>query len=149
MKKKIKDTKLGKFLKEKAPKVLDVIGDVLPDSGSLGIVKNLISKDPDLTPEEKAEIHAQIVEVYKLEVEDRDSARNREIEVAKVKKFDLMFNLTGIVGLGSFSFLVYAIVYLNIPENNKEIWIHLIGITEGITISLFGYFYGSAMRDKK
>jgi|TARA_R100000149_G_C5849377_1_gene118637 hypothetical protein len=149
MKTKLKDTKVGQFLKTKAPKILDVIGDVLPDSGSLGIVKNLISKDPDLTPEEKAELHAQVVEVYKLEVEDRDSARNREIEVAKVKKFDLMFNLTGIVGLASFSFLVYAIVYLNIPENNKEIWIHLIGITEGITISLFGYFYGSAMRDKK
>jgi len=149
MKTKLKDTKVGQFLKTKAPKILDVIGDVLPDSGSLGIVKNLISQDPDLTPEEKAELHAQIVEVYKLEVEDRDSARKREIEVAKVKKFDLMFNLTGIVGLGSFSFLVYAIVYLSIPENNKEIWIHLIGITEGITISLFGYFYGSAMRDKK
>lgn len=149
MKTKLKDTKVGQFLKTKAPKILDVIGDVLPDSGSLGIVKNLISQDPDLTPEEKAELHAQVVEVYKLEVEDRDSARNREIEVAKVKKFDLMFNLTGIVGLGSFSFLVYAIVYLSIPENNKEIWIHLIGITEGITISLFGYFYGSAMRDKK
>ena len=54
MKTKLKDTKVGKFLKEKAPKILDVIGDVLPDNGSLGIVKNLISQDPDLTPEEKA-----------------------------------------------------------------------------------------------
>jgi hypothetical protein len=130
MKTKLKDTKVGQFLKTKAPKILDVIGDVLPDSGSLGIVKNLISKDPDLTPEEKAELHAQIVEVYKLEVEDRDSARKREIEVSKFKKFDFMFNLTGLVGLSAFAFLVYAIVYLKIPEHNKEIWIHLIGITE-------------------
>jgi len=67
MKTKLKDTKVGQFLKTKAPKILDVIGDVLPDSGSLGIVKNLISQDPDLTPEEKAQLHAQIVEVYKLE----------------------------------------------------------------------------------
>jgi hypothetical protein len=104
MKTKLKDTKVGQFLKTKAPKILDVIGDVLPDSGSLGIVKNLISKDPDLTPEEKAELHAQIVEVYKLEVEDRDSARKREIEVSKFKKFDFMFNLTGLVGLSAFAF---------------------------------------------
>ena len=149
MKTKLKDTKVGQFLKTKAPKILDVIGDVLPDSGSLGIVKNLISQNPDLTPEEKAQLHAQIVEVYKLEVEDRDSARKREIEVSKVKKFDLMFNLTGLVGLSAFAFLVYAIVYLKIPEHNKEIWIHLIGITEGIALSITGYFYGPTMKDKK
>ena len=41
-KKKIKDTGLGKWLKSKAPNVLDVVGDLLPDSGGLGIVKNLI-----------------------------------------------------------------------------------------------------------
>jgi len=149
MKTKLKDTKVGQFLKTKAPKILDVIGDVLPDSGSLGIVKNLISQDPDLTPEEKAELHAQVVEVYKLEVEDRDSARKREIEVAKVKKFDFMFNLTGLVGLSAFAFLVYAIVYLEVPEHNKEIWIHLIGISEVIALSITGYFYGSTMKDKK
>jgi len=44
MKKKIKDTAIGKFLKDKAPKVLDVVGDILPSSGTLGIIKNVISK---------------------------------------------------------------------------------------------------------
>ncbi len=31
--KKIRDTKLGKWLKEKAPNILDTVGDLLPDSG--------------------------------------------------------------------------------------------------------------------
>ena len=53
MKKKLKDTKIGALLKEKAPKVLDAIGDILPSSGTLGIIKNVISQEPDLTPEEK------------------------------------------------------------------------------------------------
>ena len=44
-KKKIKDTKLGSWLAEKAPQVLGVVGDLLPDSGGLGVVKNLIDKD--------------------------------------------------------------------------------------------------------
>ena len=39
--KKIKETGLGKWLKNKAPNVLDVVGDFLPDQGALGIVKNL------------------------------------------------------------------------------------------------------------
>ena len=149
MKKKLKDTKIGKLLKEKAPKILGIIGDVLPSSGTMGILKNIISKDPDLTPEEKAQLHSQVTELYKLEVDDRDSARNREIELAKANRFDFMFNLTGLVGLSCFSFLVYAIVYLEVPEHNKEIWIHLIGICEGITISIFGYFYGSSSTRRK
>ena len=98
--KKIKDTKIGKFLAEKAPQILAVVGDVLPEQGTLGIVKNLISKDPDLTPEEKQEIHNRLVEFYKLEVEDRDSARQREVEMVKAGGNDWMMNFTGIVGLG-------------------------------------------------
>ena len=32
-KKKIKDTKLGSWLKDKAPNILSIAGDLLPDSG--------------------------------------------------------------------------------------------------------------------
>ena len=49
--KKIKDTGLGKWLKNKAPNVLDVVGDFLPDQGALGVVKNLIDKDPEVDTE--------------------------------------------------------------------------------------------------
>ena len=45
MSKKIKDTGLGKWLKAKAPKILDTVGDLLPDSGGLGIVKNLLDTE--------------------------------------------------------------------------------------------------------
>ena len=46
---KIKDTKLGAWLKEKAPNVLDTVGDLLPDKGGLAIVKNLVRKSQVLT----------------------------------------------------------------------------------------------------
>ena len=36
MSKKFKDTKLGKFLKDKAPNILNIVGNVLPDKGVLG-----------------------------------------------------------------------------------------------------------------
>lgn len=149
MKKKLKDTGIGKFLKEKAPGVLHKIGDILPSNGTLGIIKNVISQEPNLTPQEKEALHQQVVELYKLEVEDRDSARNREVELAKANRFDFMFNLTGLVGLSCFAFLVYAIVYLEIPSHNKEIWIHLIGVTEGIVLSIIGYFYGASASRRK
>ena len=44
-KKKLNETKIGAFLASKAPKVLAAIGNVLPNQGTLGVVKNLISSD--------------------------------------------------------------------------------------------------------
>ena len=140
---KIKDTKIGKFLAEKAPNVLKVVGSALPDSGTLGIIKNLIDGEPDLSPEEKAQMHAQLVELYKLEVEDRDSARQREVEMAKAGREDWMMNFTGIVGLGGFVLLLVAIVFITVPEHNKELMIHTTGIVEGIVLSITGYYFGS------
>ena len=147
--KKFRDTKVGNFLKEKSPKILDVVGDILPDNGALGIAKNLINMAEDLTQGEKDDLIGEIdemIEIAKIEFEDRHSARNREIEIAKLDKKDFMFTATGIVGLLAFSFMVYAIAFLHIPIENKEVWIHLIGVTEGVVLSIFGYYFGSSIK---
>ena len=142
-KKKFKDTKVGQFILKKIP---GFVGDILPQKGVLVVVKNLIDNEPELTSQDKIQLHNELIELYELEVADRDSARKREVEKAKSGGFDFMFNLTGVIGLGAFAFIIYAIVYLQIPESNKEVWIHLIGICEGIVLSIFGYFFGSAVR---
>ncbi len=74
MKKKFRETKVGKFLADKAPDILNVAGELLPDAGLLGAVGRMIDESK-LTPEDKAQAHAQLVELYNLEVEDRKSAR--------------------------------------------------------------------------
>lgn len=55
VKKKFSETKVGAFLSKAAPGILGTVGDVLPDKGVLGMVKNLIQKEPDtvLPPEDK------------------------------------------------------------------------------------------------
>ena len=54
-KKKFKDTKVGQFLTKVAPNILGTVGSVIPDAGVLGLVKNLISKEPDIiiSPQDK------------------------------------------------------------------------------------------------
>lgn len=52
-KKRFKETKVGVFLKEKAPAILDTVGEFLPDQGGLGIVKNLITSDNTIEPKDK------------------------------------------------------------------------------------------------
>ena len=52
-KKKFKETKLGIFLKDKAPTILNSVGEFLPNQGGLGIVKNLITSDNSMEPADK------------------------------------------------------------------------------------------------
>jgi len=52
-KKKFKETKVGIFLKEKAPTILNTVGEFLPDQGGIGIVKNLISGDSTINAKDK------------------------------------------------------------------------------------------------
>ena len=144
--KKFKETKVGVFIKDKAPEILDTVGDLLPDAGVLGIVKNLVQMSDKFTPEEKEIVNLDLNQMYESEVKDRDSARGREVEMSKLGSSDFMFTLTGLIGLAVFCFIVYAIAFLQIPDSNKEIWIHLIGISEGVVLSIFGYYFGSAMK---
>ena len=141
-KKPFKETKVGKFLLDKLP---NIAGDILPDKGVLGIVKNLIDSDDSM---DEAQKDAMYKELYELEIADRDSARKREVEVKKAGGQDYMMFITGIVGLASFVFTIYAVVYVpSVTEN--DLFVHLMGMIEGVVVSnLFAYYYGTST-DKK
>lgn len=151
--KKIRDTKLGKFLMKKSPALLHTVGDLLPDAGLTGVIKRGIDLLPEpLSPEEKQDLermlHDMEVEFYKLEVLDRDSARKREANMVRYGAKDWLFNLTGIVGLGAFVAIISAIIFL--PEvQNESMFNHLIGMVEGVALTIFAYYFGtSANREK-
>ncbi len=68
-KKKFSETKTGVWLKDKAPNILDSIGDILPSSGGLGVVKNLISKDTSISKEDK-EVAMKMIEIDMTELSE-------------------------------------------------------------------------------
>ena len=141
-KKKFKDTAVGKFLFNKIP---SLAGDVLPDKGILGVVKNLIDSDDSMPQADKDALYK---ELYEMEVADRDSARQREVEVKKAGGQDWMMFITGVVGLASFVFTIYAVVYVPTVVEN-DLFVHLMGMIEGVVISnIFAYYYGTSA-DKK
>lgn len=143
---KLKDTKVGKLLKEKAPQVLALAGNLLPDKGLLGIVKNIVQDDKTLTSEEKTQLHKELVNLYELEVADRDSARKREIEMAKAGASDWMMNLTGVIGLMCFVFILYSVVYIPTVSDN-DLFVHLMGMIEGVVIgNIFAFYYGTSSK---
>lgn len=69
-KKKFSETRVALFLKEKAPEIVATIGDILPEKGGLGMLKNLITKNSKLSPEDKLQA---------LELLEMDLAFEKEI----------------------------------------------------------------------
>lgn len=129
-------------------KVGKILSTVLPNKGITGVLKDVLDLDDTLTPEDKQKAQEMLLNAYENEVLDRDSARNREVNVKKTGKVDFLFNLTGLVGLTAFGVIVWAILALEIPEHNKELFYHLIGIVEGVTLSIFGYYFGTSMKSE-
>lgn len=121
-------------------KLFNKVGDVLPDNGVLGVLKELIDTDDQLSQEEKERALKRI----EIAMQDRDSARKREVGVAQAGKRDYLMLLTGLVGLGSFAFVVYATVYVpSVLEN--DLFVHLMGMIEGVVVSnLFAYYFGTS-----
>jgi hypothetical protein len=77
--KKFKDTKVGKFLSNTAPGILNTVGDVLPDSGVMGLVKNLINKETALPPEDK-EKALKLLELDVIEMQEISKRWNSDMK---------------------------------------------------------------------
>lgn len=146
---KLRDLKIGQWLKDKAPEILDLVDDYLPP---VKVLTALVSDRVDLPEADRLEYKKLLIEyeaeLYRLEVLDRQGARRREVAVSKAGKLDLMFYLTGIVCLAAFVMIVYAIVYMRIPEDNKELFIHLVGLVEGAVLTIIAYYYGTSKSSK-
>lgn len=68
-KKKFSQTKVGKFLLDKGSNLFNVVGDVLPDNGVLGVVKNLIDKD-DTMPQQDKEMALELIKQDQIEMQE-------------------------------------------------------------------------------
>ena len=138
--KKIKNTKLGAWLKSKAPKVLDVVGDLLPDSGGLGVVKNLIDREPDIDPEEaKAMLEAEVQ--FQNNVSERWKAdMGSDVKLAKyirpVTLIALMFMFMGTMVMDSLD---------NLPFNVKNSYVSLLEI---LMLTSFGAYFAGRTIEK-
>mgnify|MGYP003112392866 CR=1 FL=1 len=141
-KKKIKDTGLGKWLKSKAPNVLEVVGDLLPDSGGLGVVKNLIDKEPDVNPAEaKAMLDAEV------QFQNNVSERWKADMGSDVKLAKLIRPVTLIALMSMFMVTMVADSMDNWAFNVKDSYVDLLQV---LMLTAFGaYFAGRTIEKSK
>jgi len=141
-KKKIKDTKLGSWLADKAPGILSVVGDLLPDSGALGIVKNLIDKDPAVDSEE-----AQRIINAEVKFQENVSARWAADMGSDVKLAKLIRPLTLIALMTMFMLTMVFDSMDTLAFNVKDSYVSLLEI---LMLTAFGaYFAGRTIEKVK
>ena len=139
---KIRDTKLGSWLKEKAPDILDTVGDLLPDSGGLGVVKNLLDRDPNVDPEEaKAKLEAEVQ--FQNNVSERWKAdMSSDVKLAKYIR-----PVTLIALMTMFMITMVMDSLDNLPFNVKDSYVSLLEI---LMLTSFGaYFAGRTIEKAK
>lgn len=139
---KIKDTKLGAWLRSKAPNVLETVGDLLPDQGGLGIVKNMLKKEPGIDPAEaKAKIDAE-VQFQKNVTERWQADMGSDVKLAK-----LIRPVTLIALMAMFMITMVLDSMDELPFNVKDSYVSLLEI---LMLTAFGaYFAGRTIEKAK
>ena len=139
---KIKDTKLGAWLKSKAPNVLTIMGDVLPDKGALGIVKNLLGNEPDVDPAE-----AQAMIDAEVKFQENVTERWKADMGSDVKLAKLIRPVTLIALMSMFMLTMVADSMDDWPFNVKDSYVSLLEI---LMLTAFGaYFAGRTIEKSK
>tara|TARA_R100000742_G_C4173572_1_gene11033 strand:+ start:49 stop:510 length:462 start_codon:yes stop_codon:yes gene_type:complete len=140
-KKKFKETKVGIFLKDKAPLILDTVGEFLPDQGGLGIVKNLISSDSELPPQDK-EMALKLLDQDIAEMNNIskrwDSDMNSDSWLSKNTRPLTLIYLT-------ISMTIFIVLDSTIVLEINDGWVSLM---EALLITVYVAYFGSRGAEK-
>lgn len=137
-KKRLKDTKVGKWLRETSPKVLDLVGHLLPDKGVLGVVKNMIDKDPEITHDQKMDLE-RLMEQEKTKRWESDNQSDSWL--AKHTRPIIVLSLVGVL------FIFIVLDSLSIAFDVRESWVSLYEVL--ILTAVGGYFTLRSVFDKR
>ena len=144
--KKIKDTALGAWLKTKVPALAEKVGDLLPDSGVLGVVKNLVDKEHDVSMEDKLEFE-KLKQQQEVEAQKQVTERWKADMGSDVKLAKLIRPITLIALMGMFMLTMIFDSLDNWPFNVKDSYIDLLQV---LMLTAFGaYFAGRTIEKAK
>ena len=142
---KLRDTKVGQWLRTTAPKVLEAVGDAFPDSGMLGVVKNLVDIDPDVTHEQRMELENLIVSermAMESELTKRwQSDNTSDSWLAKHTRPIIVLSLVAAL------FVFIVLDSLDIAFDVRDAWVTLYEIL--IVTAVGGYFTLRSVYDKR
>ncbi len=124
------------------------------DNATTESITKLIQQG-SVTPEQMAELQKMEAEYkeheaergfkYKeLEYKDVDSARNRDVELAKAGRGNYRADIMAYGALIAFGLSGYALIKMEIPQANRELIVYLLGALTVIVKDLYGFEFGSS-----
>jgi hypothetical protein len=155
-KKPFKETKVGKFLKDKGGDLLDTAGSLITGNwvDAAGQIKDLITNSDKLDPEQKEialKYLEQDLEAMKLDLEDRKDARNREVQINNSEYSSwLTKNITSLIAIFvlltcTAMMLLIGLGYFEDTESTirTQTW------CENITLIVLTYYFSSTLKSRE
>ena len=141
--KKFKDTKVGKWVKEKLPEVAGNFANVIPDQGVLGIVRRIVDGSPELSAQDKLEFDRLAMEQEKAAQENVtkrwEADMSSDVNLAKYIRPVILISLT----------LFYMIITvwdgLDVAFMPPENYINLLEI---LMLTVFGAYFAGRTIEK-
>lgn len=99
---------------------------------------------------ELANLQAE-VDFAKIDAGDRDSARNRESEMAKADVWSLTKNINTVLAIGviSLSFVLFAVLMtIEVKSMAKDILIYILGVLSAALTQILSFYFGSSQGSK-
>ena len=142
-KKKFKDTKIAEFLKNKAPGILNVVGNVLPTNGAFGIIKNLITKDLSLSSKDKDTA---------MKIIDQDIAEMKEVSdrwATDMKSDSWLSKNTRPMSLIFLTLMTTALIWVDsIEYASFSVNVGWVNLLQTLTTTVYVAYFGSRGAEK-
>jgi len=151
--------KLAKIVSSTAPLLGSVLNSFLPGSGlivsGLSSLFGLTSNDPDALAQVIAADPQAALKLKQFEIEhqndlakiiatDRESARNRQVEMAKAVGRDWVMDFLAVFITISFVSLCLVIAFANINSTEKDLFYMLIGTFGAVFSSVVSFYFGGS-----
>jgi|TARA_R110002153_G_scaffold79117_1_gene201977 hypothetical protein len=143
-KKKLKDTKVGKFLSQKGPSILEAVGDVIPDAGILGLIGKLIQKeDPTVLPPQDKETALKLLEQDIVEMQEISKRWSSDMQSdswlsKNTRPMTLIFLTVSMV----------ILVLLDSFDINFEVGSGWVDLLKSLLITVYVAYFGSRGAEK-
>jgi len=144
-------SKVGNFLRsigksDILEKAVNMVGDIATGD-YLGAIKTLVSRDKDISPEDKQTAS------HLLDLDYADRADARDLQKVALQQDDLfskrfIYYLT--IAVFAFSAgIVLLLFFKQIPDQNRDVINFILGVVVGTGLTgIFNYFFGSSQGSK-
>jgi hypothetical protein len=141
--KRFKDTKVGKFLKEKLPDVASNIGAFLPDQGGLGVLKRMVDGSPEISAQDKLEFERLVNE---MEAQAQEQVTRRwEADASSDVKLAKYIRPAILIALTLFYMIIMVWDGLDTAFMPPENYINLLEI---LMLTVFGAYFAGRTIEK-